>query len=183
MTKKDKFAVLYVQEARFWEVCNKVGWPDSMLEDYRKVCKVATDFGEANFPRKITIMGTQHDENISHYDMDQAIDEKFGKSNEDITTDSESGGFYCYVAKPKLEEVLAFIEDKFPGFKTSTSDDGFKNPFVNWSDAENYVKEKGLEVPRAYSDELLAKSVEIGSIDKQIKDLEEQKEKLIGNIK
>ena len=183
MKAKDQFAVMYVQTSKFWDVCDKLGWPDSVREGYQKCSNAVENFGKANFPGKVTITGFHPDENISHYDMDRAIDGKFGKGNADITTDSESGGFYCYVSKPKLKKVLAFIEENFPGFVASTEEDGFKNPFVNWTDAEKYVEEKGLEVPPAFPEELIIKLQEVQAIDDDIKKLEEKKEKLLANIK
>jgi len=108
MTKKDKLAVMMVQDRKFWKLCDNLEWRANLHEQYKKVTKAVETFGKANFPVKVTITGV-HPGDVSHYDMEDVVKEKFGDK---VMLDSESGQFFCYAPAAISQKVVDFIEEK-----------------------------------------------------------------------
>jgi len=148
MSNTDLFAIKYVQEARFWELCNENNWPEDLKKQYREFSKSLKKFGAEIFPTQVIIGGFNPDS--SHYDMDDKLEQLFG---DDIHCDSESGNFFCYTSKRYAELILNFIRKEYPTWEGNAHEDGFMNPFRNWGDAKNYVKKNKLFVPEFDLDE------------------------------
>ena len=149
---KDKFAVLYVQESKFWTICDALDWPETLKKLYTKHTAKVTAFKKAHFPKEISIHGYCENEDIDHSDIDDALDKEFkGKY---VKTDSEGGGFYCYTDSETKNAVCVFLDKKFPDLEYSIDDDEtyveYITPFKNWTDAEEYVEKEGIEVPEIF---------------------------------
>lgn len=85
-----------------------------------------------------------YDKGIDHYDIDKALQDKFGN---EVDTDSESGGFYAYCSETALERVEAFLKLRFPGLDfTSKEREGKKAVFKYERDAKAFLEEQGIEV-------------------------------------
>jgi hypothetical protein len=60
-----------------------------------------------------------------------------------VTTDSESGQFFCYTGEEKAQEILAFIRGEVDGSFNAEESLTFLIPGVtnNWPTARWYVRE------------------------------------------
>ena len=86
---------------------------------------------------KVTIQGVA-DAAVSHYDMDLLVQDKFGDR---VSTDSESGSFFCHCAPEDSEEILSYV-NKIGGTRFSAKEDAnWKiSGLENWSSARRMVK-------------------------------------------
>lgn len=179
---KDQFAVLYVQAAQFHPICSNLDWPKSLKDVYMKHQKKIDEFSREHFPKEISIIGFCEDEDISHYDIDDAIRKNYPKSQ--VQTDSESSQFYCYTSSQWLEDVKNYLKENYPslGFSVSDDNDNYITPFANWGEAEEYVKKNNIEIPPIYigADALINK---LDEFDSKIKQLEKDREEYLKNIK
>lgn len=92
------------------------------------------------------IGGLHGDTELSHYDIDDAVTEKFGDR---VSADSESGGFYAYTDISVVDELDAFLKANYPDLRYSiTRDDENARPLVltNWNAAEAILKDAGVTV-------------------------------------
>lgn len=143
--KLHQLAILQVQEANFWEICNKIG-SDTLWEKYKKFQEEVDQFEKDNMPElmyHINLIGSDSSE-ISHYDIDDALTEKFGDS---VRADSESGMFSVYIRKERAEEVKEFLKENFKSLSFKEYTDNPISYFTNWTHARRYVKEHNLAVP------------------------------------
>jgi len=62
------------------------------------------------------------DMEVDHYDIDEAIDQEFGRGN-GVSTDSESGCFFCYAHPSRVQELHDFLTLNFTTLDFSMTDD------------------------------------------------------------
>jgi hypothetical protein len=178
---KSKFAILYAQEAMFWKLCSDNEWPESLRAKYRAFCQKVDDAKE-QLPDLMNISFNGFHETTSHYDIDKALAKEF-KSK--VRVDSEANQFHCYCNVKDRESITKFLTKNFPelDFK-SDGDTNTKNPyFINWTAAERFCKENGLEVTMPLEAGLNNDTVgEINLIENQIADLEARKQHLVNSL-
>ncbi len=185
MTKeiKNKFAILYVQESKLWEICDALDWPKTLKKLYIKHSTKVNAFKKAHFPKQISIQGYYYNDDINHSDIDDALNKAFkGKY---VKTDSEGDGFYCYTDKATRQDVCNFLDKKFPDLDYSIGGDDDYNeyiiPFNNWSYAQEYVEKEGIEVPEIFDSNNLIERLK--EFDDKINTLKKERHEFLKNIK
>jgi hypothetical protein len=101
----------------------------------------ATQFPD--LPNRISISGFCKTEGVCHYDIDKALEEKFGK---EVEVDSESGQFFAYCDETVLERVEAFLKLRYPGLNFETIVQEEKEVFKRTAHAEEFLKEQGVKI-------------------------------------
>ena len=108
-----------------------------------------------------SIRGCAAGSDPSHYDIDDALREKFG---DDVKCDSESGSLFVDTTPERADEVLAEIQDMAPegdfgvdiedpfDAEVNINDITLDLPFGNWRTAEAFLKQRGITVTVDLSD-------------------------------
>ena len=144
----DKLAVMICQESLSCDMFRRAGF---CSDDFKKKHSSLNDriksFVNEHFSdivKNRTITGVYEGE-ISHYDIDRDLKEKFGGK---ISTDSESGQFFAYCNRNHEKEILEYIGKKYDNsaFKPTVSDNDY-DTIMNRTTAEKYVKDNGIKVP------------------------------------
>ena len=78
---------------------------EDTVETFDRIAPQLAALGHNTY--KVTIQGSAGGD-IDHYDMDLLVQEKFGDR---VTTDSESGRFFCYCGPDDTDEILAFVQE------------------------------------------------------------------------
>ena len=186
MTKpeiKNQFAILYSQDAELWTICDATDWPDSLKAIRDNHLAKVSAFKAEHFLPRITLTGYESNENISHYDIDDAIIKHF-KDAVGVVTDSEGGQFFCYVTKDTEDDVTAFLKENYKTLSfertSSDEDDDVLTPFPNWAFALEHCKANELEVPSILDSSIVETLL---SFDKQIEQLQKKKAEYIETLK
>lgn len=181
--KKSEFALLYAQEAVFWQLCSDSNWPEGLQERYRLFCKKVGEAAQT-IPAvlDITITGIHRGEDVSHHDIDDALESAF-KSK--VTVDSESGQFFAYCNNKNKGEIEAWLTMNYPGLNfTSDENEDPSNPyFCNWHAATTYCKKNGIEVTMPEDAKVDSKKLEeIELLNKEIEELTEKRDDLLKSL-
>ena len=181
---KDYYAVLMVQDSELWHFGHKINWPKNVKEKYKIFNKKLQNFEKENFSPLISMNGYCDNDDIGHYEIDEAIEKKFSieVKNGEIQTDSEGGGFYCYFLKKHSNKLSKFLNKKYPdlNYEIDEESNGTLKPFRNWSSAEKYVKENNIKVDKLINNSLFDK---INEFDEKLKNIKKEKQNFINSIK
>jgi len=181
---KDQLAILKVQEEDIWRLCDKLNWPKNLQTHLDTASTATKKFEKENFESRISITGFCNNEDIEHFEIDDAITAKFFVeiSTNEIQPDSESGMFACNTTKKFLPEIQKFLKAEYPDLKFSHEEDTFSfiSPFSNWNDSRQYVTEHKIEVPSVIDSTFLEK---IEEFDASIKSIKKQKKEYIAALK
>lgn len=152
------YAIFYVMEADLWDFANKYDAFDDKnyrerREEVEECLGLIRTVYIGLFPENCLNWGfrgclnTNAPDNVSHYDIEEEIREKFGTDG--IQMDSESSWFYVNTTELRKNEVEAFLKEKWGDYLDFTVDthDFEGIPEVsNWSHARNIVKKAKVEV-------------------------------------
>ena len=141
----------------FHNFCRKV-------EEYE-----ATQFND--LPNKVTISGYCENENISHYDIDMSIDEQ---GFEGVSTDSESGGFYCYCTEDNVKQVTDYLDANWESLSYKWEvDEGVKKIFRNHNAVEELLENIEVPSPLGYLESMVKTFEDMkAEYEQKIKDAE-----------
>jgi uncharacterized protein YlzI (FlbEa/FlbD family) len=175
----DQLAIMMVQTQQVWQLASDNDWPENLRAIHSSLDKKKEEFAAKHWPKEMSIIGSLPiDDDRSHYDIDDQIDQVF--SNTEVNSDSESGMFCVYVVEDKVEEVTTWLKKYWPALQFKVHDnDQAATPFCNSTAAESHVKENNIEVDPIIGQEIFDK---IASYDQQIKLLEGEKELYVKSI-
>jgi len=182
MAIKNELAKLMTMESKLYYFIQKYPWHKEARELYSNIQdrqnRLLSTLSNAF---NITITGYHEEDNVSHYDIDDALEKEFGDI---IKCDSEGGRFFAYCNKNSLTMITNWLKTNFTGLDFNHYDeDDVQNPyFSNWTAAETYCKENGIEaeLPAGLLKNPNIKRLE--ELDSQMKSLEKEKERIIKDL-
>ena len=179
LTPVDQLAIMMVQTQQVWQLASDNDWPDNLRALHKEFDTKQSEFAKEHFPAQHSIIGSlPNDDDRSHYDIDDQIDNHFDKKK--VQTDSESGMFAVYMAEDMVDEVKTWLKENWPTLEYKVhKDDDSMSPLFNSTAAEKHVKDNNLEVEPPIAQEVYDK---IKDFDLQIGLLQGEKERYIKSI-